>query len=405
MNLFLFANFFPYKKAEPFLTNEFSFARKAAKSLSVFTLYGKTEDSIIKEDISLKLFPAVFKNPKDKKQIFLKGIFNCAPFGFHLQEFFNKNVLFTPSKLYWLFTSLCVTRAALASPAYKQLLEEITASEKPVLYFYWGDNLSWLIPYIKKRNPAVKIFMRLHGSDLYENLKSNYAPLRSYIFADADILYTVSINGQNYLQTKYPEYHSKIRVARLGVFDQGINPESYSTFTIVSVSNLVPLKRVYLIFEACLKSGIPLTWHHFGDGPLMNDLIERVKSAPDRLKIELHGSVQNKTIINFYKTQHVDLFINVSTTEGVPVSIMEALSFGIPVVATDVGGTSELVNEYNGTLLSADINPENLTNAIKRFMNYTKEEVQTLRENARKQFLEKASAEKNYKEFYDQISK
>ena len=45
----------------------------------------------------------------------------------------------------------------------------------------------------------------------------------------------------------------------------------------------------------------------------------------------------------------VDLFLTVSANEGIPVSIMEAQSFGIPVIATDVGGISEIVNNVNGS--------------------------------------------------------
>lgn len=43
-----------------------------------------------------------------------------------------------------------------------------------------------------------------------------------------------------------------------------------------------------------------------------------------------------------------------SDSEGIPVSIMEAMSFGIPVIARNVGGMSEIVNEENGLLLEND---------------------------------------------------
>jgi glycosyltransferase involved in cell wall biosynthesis len=292
----------------------------------------------------------------------------------------------------------------LASRAYRQFSESLRSASRPVLYFYWGDNLCWLIPYIKTKHPEVKIVMRLHGSDLYENIKSNYAPLRNIIFSKANIIFTVSENGQKYLQAKYSAHTDKIRVARLGVFDHGLNPGADSTINIVSVSNLVPLKRVYLIFEACCKINKSLTWHHFGHGPLMNEMVEMVKAAPAHLKVILHGFVSNDKIINFYESQHVNFFVNVSTSEGVPVSIMEALSFGIPVIATDVGGTSELVNEINGKLLKADLNANELATAMAYFLNSTEEETQFRRQKARAQFLERASAEKNYNEFYQLIS-
>ncbi|MFR4320263.1 MAG: glycosyltransferase [Blautia massiliensis (ex Durand et al. 2017)] len=45
--------------------------------------------------------------------------------------------------------------------------------------------------------------------------------------------------------------------------------------------------------------------------------------------------------------------MNVSSSEGIPVSIMEATSFGIPGIATDAGGTKEIIRDKeNGVLLS-----------------------------------------------------
>ena len=61
------------------------------------------------------------------------------------------------------------------------------------------------------------------------------------------------------------------------------------------------------------------------------------------------------------------MFINVSSTEGIPVSIMEAMSFGIPVIATAVGGTPEIVNNENGYLLSKDPSAKELAEVIQNF--------------------------------------
>jgi colanic acid/amylovoran biosynthesis glycosyltransferase len=63
------------------------------------------------------------------------------------------------------------------------------------------------------------------------------------------------------------------------------------------------------------------------------------------------GNVENSKILDFYSENYVDLFINFSEFEGVPVSIMEAQSAGIPVLATKVGGTSEIVSSDNGFLV------------------------------------------------------
>ena len=58
--------------------------------------------------------------------------------------------------------------------------------------------------------------------------------------------------------------------------------------------------------------------------------------------------------------------MNVSESEGIPVSIMEASSFGIPVIATNVGGVGEIVeNGYNGLLLNKDFLNRDLSVCLK----------------------------------------
>ncbi|MCE3258710.1 MAG: glycosyl transferase group 1 [Bacteroidetes bacterium] len=406
MNLFLFANFFPYKRAEPFLVNEFQFAKEKSESITVITLYGKKEDSLLPSDPKLTLLSPVFEAAGNKKVIWKKGLFNLAPLGFHFTEFFTRGLLFKPKQLYWFFISLFVTRAALASPAYKELIKKINQASSPVLYFYWGDNLAWTIPYLKRKikNKNARIVLRLHGSDLYEHTKAGYAPLRKKIFSACDQIFTVAQNGCNYLKEKYPDHAGKMTVSSLGVFDNGLNPYTPDVLTVVSASNVVALKRIPLLLEALQKLDLPLVWHHFGDGPLFTQLEELAKRKREGLTIHLHGHVSNRELMTFYGTTSVDLFVNVSSSEGLPVSIMEALSFGIPVMATDVGGTSELVNSTVGGLVEPSISAGELSERINEFFKLNPAAKNEIRKNAREQFLTRVSAEKNYNNFYKIIS-
>ena len=80
----------------------------------------------------------------------------------------------------------------------------------------------------------------------------------------------------------------------------------------------------------------------------------------------LIGYFKNEKVLEFYETNPVDLFISVSSSEGIPVSIMEAVSRGIPSVATNVGGTSELITpELGGSwLLPPKVSPEDIANLL-----------------------------------------
>ena len=135
----------------------------------------------------------------------------------------------------------------------------------------------------------------------------------------------------------------------------------------------------------------------------MNDLNNAIKNKRQGLKVILHGYVSNQSLINFYQNQHVDLFVNVSSSEGLPVSIMEALSFGIPVIATDVGGTSELVSDKVGELISSTFTSDSLGQNIEKLLNLKSEELLLLRSNARSIFELKVNAKINYLLFYNKI--
>jgi glycosyltransferase involved in cell wall biosynthesis len=78
---------------------------------------------------------------------------------------------------------------------------------------------------------------------------------------------------------------------------------------------------------------------------------------------------------------------------------MEALSAGIPVIATDAGGTSELVDDFVGKLLPVDITEIRLIAEIENFFYLPDSKKLQLRKNARERWDELANAEKVYSAF------
>ena len=135
---------------------------------------------------------------------------------------------------------------------------------------------------------------------------------------------------------------------------------------LVSCSNLVDVKRVHLIIRALMRCRPKVHWYHFGDGELREKLEAKAKALPDHVKYTFMGYRANEEVQRFYAEHSIDAFLNVSQSEGIPVSVMEAESYGIPIVATDVGGTSEIVhNGENGILLKVDFTDGDLLSAIR----------------------------------------
>lgn len=263
--------------------------------------------------------------------------------------------------------------------------------------------------YIAKTEKDNKIISRAHRYDLYEEFRKNkYIPCRELLIKNLDAVYPCSEDGTCYLQSRFPKYKNKIKTRFLGTL--GCGQKKYNKedeLRIVSCSNVVPVKRLDLIVETLQHIlDINIKWTHFGDGIMMNQIKEMSRELPENIKIDFRGNVKNSDLLEVYKNNQFDLFLNVSLSEGIPVSIMEALSFGIPCIATDVGGTKEIVIDgYNGWLLKKDFKEEQLVNIIRNYCNLNNEQILKLRECAYESWKEKYNAKKNYTTFVDKLQK
>ena len=107
--------------------------------------------------------------------------------------------------------------------------------------------------------------------------------------------------------------------------------------------------------------------------------------------------------MQFYADNHPVLFINLSYVEGIPVSIMEAFSYGIPALATDVGATKELVkNQNNGYLIKRDYMIGEVSDTINRYLALSDAEINQYRENAERTW-EREYQEENFTSFVEAL--
>jgi len=175
----------------------------------------------------------------------------------------------------------------------------------------------------------------------------------------------------------------------------------------VSCSSLISRKRVELIIEALGGiTGVNIEWTHIGTGPQkdhLENLAQKTLSIHKNIKFKFKGHLENREVYLFYKKSNIDLFINVSSSEGIPVSMMEALSFSIPIIATNVGGVSELVSSNNGFLLNPNPTPEEIRQAIYKFHELSMESRLALRQQAYDTWKNKFNAETNYTSFIEDI--
>nr|WP_128128927.1 glycosyltransferase [Fusobacterium varium] len=117
------------------------------------------------------------------------------------------------------------------------------------------------------------------------------------------------------------------------------------------------------------------------------------------MNFNFKGRLENKEILKFYFKNNIKFFIHLSSTEGLPVSMMEVQSFGIPIIATNVGGVNEIVNEKTGILLSANPTILEIIDGIEKILNMSKNEYDEYRINSYINWHENFNAKKNYKDF------
>jgi glycosyltransferase involved in cell wall biosynthesis len=96
------------------------------------------------------------------------------------------------------------------------------------------------------------------------------------------------------------------------------------------------------------------------------------------------------------------LFINVSESEGTPVSVIEAVSVGIPVLCTSVGGNIEVVGNRNGLLIGANPSPTEIAEGIKALME-NPEDLSERRGASRAVWQERYNAKRNYSAFAESL--
>lgn len=287
----------------------------------------------------------------------------------------------------------------------------IPEQEKPVvLYSYWGSFHTVSFMKLKKANLNVITSCRLHGSDLFEYAASGkYFPFRPDDLMAVDKITTVSQSGLDYLKNTYRIEFANASVHQLGVPDQSNrnpDPVKGNQYQFVSCSNLVEVKRVHLIIEALRilhLMNVNFKWTHFGDGPLMNKLKKLAARELPEKKVDFRGQTSNREVMEFYHHIPVNLFINTSRSEGIPVSIMEAFSMGIPSIAPSVGGVPEIIKHMlNGYLLNAKPKPAEIADAILTVVknsNYS-----SMRINAYQTWKNNYRAETNFQAFAEMLA-
>jgi glycosyltransferase involved in cell wall biosynthesis len=244
-----------------------------------------------------------------------------------------------------------------------------------VLYSYWLSHQALGACLAKRRRPGLCAVSRVHGYDLYfERHVPPYLPFRTELLSRLDKVFTVSHHGLRYLLERYPWAEKSLALAHLGVPDPGglAHRSADGAVRVLSCSAVSAVKRVDRILAAlrrlaAMRAPQRIIWTHLGDGEESMALrahVAHVTPSLPNLEVHLPGLLPWQGVLEHYRKHPVDVFVNTSSSEGMPVAIMEALSHGVPVVAPAVGGVSEIVSQQTGRLMSEHPAPDEIAQAL-----------------------------------------
>ena len=302
----------------------------------------------------------------------------------------------------------------------EQVIEEQQVEKnKLLIYTYWMVESTMAAVLLKKETPSIKVISKAHSQDVYfERSPVKYHPFRKYIFEELNRLFFISDDARKYFIKKHgltKKEEERISISRIGIDganENYISQSSEQVLRIISVAYIQKIKRVDLIIDAlALIKDVQIEWYHAGHSNQSETEFEELKKyATEKLLPLLNisfsflGKTAKEELFRLYQEKRFDLFLNVSETEGIPVSMMEAMSYSVPVIGTNVGGVAEIVvDSLNGFLLSPYPDANEVMQAIKQFEKLSVEKKNALRENAFNTWDTKYNGKKNNRQFVQEV--
>lgn len=287
--------------------------------------------------------------------------------------------------------------------------------ESVLIYNYWFSYFTAGTAKIKEKFPKIKVITRSHRWDcfFYAN-PNNYLPLRPWSIQTIDGVFPISEAGVKHTKEMLPQNISyNIKCYRLGIEDLALPKTKLKVkgkLRIISIAFISLVKRIDKIIDALAETNhSEFNWTHIGASSAADNLdiqhyARKKLQNKINVKFEFLGEMSKNEIYEFLQSQQIDILLCTSDSEGIPVSMMEALGHGIPIVSLNIGGVNEIViNGQNGELLQPDANANRIASSLEKWATMDFLEYETFSKNGYEVYLKRYSASKNYQTFYNEV--
>lgn len=169
-------------------------------------------------------------------------------------------------------------------------------------------------------------------------------------FAEAQFVSVVTYALQKQVQTAYGLPPSFLPVIRMGVDIERFRPkeqERTGPLRLITVARLAECKgHIYALraMRAAMDRGVPMVYTIVGEGEMRGLLEAEIKKLGLEDAARLLGTAGEEEVLGFLREADAFVLPSVGLGEAAPVSVMEAMACGLPVISSIIGGTPELIS-------------------------------------------------------------
>ena len=274
---------------------------------------------------------------------------------------------------------------------FKTIVKIYNVSKKSDLIFVNGLGTEATIANLFSRKKVIRkivgdpVWERVYNKKLINESFDDFQENKHGIFISLQkIIRNWSINKSNLIIT--PSQHLKTFINKIGVdnkilvINNGVTIQETNNkvfqnriIQLLVISRLVTQKNIDSIIKAVKvmeNEGIIL--NIVGDGSEINNLKNLVENYELEEKVNFIGKIENAKLNEYLS--NADIFVQASNYEGLPHSILEAINYEIPILSTEVGGCSVLLNKgERGYIIPLPISETGISEGIRTIINNKKE--------------------------------